>query len=578
MNTDKNFTTLERLSRLKRYFNKPIKYWFSAVFFTIVVALTEPLIPALMQPLLDNGFKQNTFPVWLVPIIVISIFAIRGTSVFLSLVSLAKVASIGIVKIRREMFAKLLHANLNLFKEESSSSLTNTVVYEVQNGAMLLVQSVLTTARDTLTLVALVGYLCYLNWKLTLLILLVFPVVMFIMKKLTARLYSIVKKSQKATDAMAYVIEENVMAHRDIRLYNAQAKESARFEKTGEIITRLFMKSTAAAAAMTPLTQMAAAIALSAVLSVALLQSAHNATTVGSFAAFITAMLMVIAPVKHLAEVSNQVTRGLASVERGILLIEQIDDEVGGDYKKDRADGFIDFHNIGVRYPESESWAIHHLDLSIQPGETVALVGTSGSGKTTLVNLLPRFIESTEGEVLLDGVVLSNWDLKSLRKQFAMVSQHVSLLNDTVAMNVCFGSSIDEGRVLDCLKDANLLNHIASLPAGIHTMVGHNAMQISGGQRQRLAIARALYKDAPILILDEATSALDTESERAIQEAFERLMRLRTCIVIAHRLSTVQHANRIVVMHLGKIVEIGSHDQLIKQQGQYAKLYAMGLG
>jgi subfamily B ATP-binding cassette protein MsbA len=298
---------------------------------------------------------------------------------------------------------------------------------------------------------------------------------------------------------------------------------------------------------------------------------------VGGFVAFVTAMLMIIAPIRQLSEVSSPITRGLAALERGLDLIESTPSEVDGTFSKTRAHGDIEFRNVKVQYAPDLAPAINGLDLSIRAGETIALVGASGSGKTTLVNLLPRFVDMFDGQVFLDGQELRQWSLHSLRAQFAFVSQNVVMINDSIAANISLGMVMDRNKVEECLRVANLSKMLDELPNGMDTQVGHNAVQLSGGQRQRLAIARALYKDAPILILDEATSALDTESERAVQDAMQILMRNRTTLVIAHRLSTVQHADRIIVMDAGRIVESGPHSQLIATDGPYSRLYQIGL-
>jgi subfamily B ATP-binding cassette protein MsbA len=511
-----------------------------------------------------------------VPVVLILLFGVRGLASFLAQLALAKVTNRGLLLMRSAMFDKLLDARLTLFQQQSSSALANTLVYEVQTGSVLLVNSLTTLLRDSLTLLALVAYLLYENWKLTLIVTVLFPAVAFVMRTLSRRLYRLTKDSQEATDALAYVVEENVLAHRDVRLQAAQASQARRFHLLGASLQRLSMKSTTASAAMTPLTQMLAAFALSAVISVALAQSAGQGISVGSFAAFVSAMLMLLAPIKHLSELANPITRGLAAMERGLDLISLTASETGGSFSKAKAQGHLRFDQASVRYPESTTPALDQFSLEVQPGEIVALAGASGSGKTTLVSLLPRFIELSSGSIELDGHALQDWNLVSLRTQFALVSQHVLMLNDSVAVNVALGQEMDRQRVLECLQAANLTDLMAELPLGIDTLVGHNAMQLSGGQRQRLAIARALYKDAPVLILDEATSALDAESERAIQDALQRLMQGRTTLVIAHRLSTIQHANRIIVMDKGRILESGSHAQLLAAQGAYAQLYRMG--
>jgi ATP-binding cassette, subfamily B, bacterial MsbA len=565
-----------RIARVWPYFKDSKAGWALAVGATIVASATEPLVPALLKPLLDRGFQRDGFNLWLVPLALIVLFTLRGLSGFLAQFALAKVTNDGLTRLREAMFGKLLSARLNLFADQSSSAIANTVVYEVFNGSSMLINAVMKLARDVLTLVALIGYLVFLNWKLMLIVALLFPAVAFVIQILSKRLYRLTKESQTATDNLAYVVEENVLAHRDVRLHGAQQRQANRFEVLSHSLRRLSMKSTAAYAGMSAITQVLAAMALSAVISVALLQSAENTTSVGGFVAFVTAMLLLIAPVKSLSDAATPVTRGLAALERGLDLMNLTEDESGGDFVLNRARGDIEFVGVSVAYKADAPPAINALNLSVKAGETLAVVGTSGSGKTTLVNLLPRFVDATAGNIYLDGRELRDWNLQSLRTQFSFVSQHVVMFNSSIAENVALGQSVDRDRVLACLVAANLSTLLAELPAGLDTVLGHNAMQLSGGQRQRLAIARALYKDAPILILDEATSALDTESELAVQEAIRRLTSSRTSLVIAHRLSTIQHADRIIMMEAGRIIESGTHLQLLKKNGAYAHLYRLG--
>ena len=575
MNTVRLFSS--RLKAVWPYFKPGRSAITVAVMATVLASLTEPLIPALLQQLLDKGFNKGAFNLWIVPVSVILLFGVRGLAGFVAQYALATFTNVGLLNLRRAMFEKILTARLSLFADQSSSALTNTVVYEVYNGSAMLTHALMGVIRDTFTLLALVGYLFFLNWQLTLIVAFLFPAVAWVMHVLSTRLYRLTKASQLATDNLAYVVEENVLAHREVRLHAADSAQSTRFSKLSESLRRLSIKSAVASAAMTPMTQMLAAVALSAVISIALVQSASDASSVGSFVAFVTAMLMLVAPIKHLSEVASPVTRGLAAIERGLNLIETTPSEIDGNFTRQRAEGHIRFNRATVSYNSESMPAVNELTLSIQPGETVALVGTSGAGKTTLVNLLPRFIDLTSGSIELDEHELSDWKLDSLREQFAVVSQHVVMLNGTIASNVALGQTVDRQKVLACLAAANLGSFIEELQNGIDAEVGHNAVQLSGGQRQRLAIARALYKDAPILILDEATSALDFESERAVQKALERLMKNRTTLVIAHRLSTVHHADRIVVMEAGRIVETGTHTELIGLGGSYAHLYQLGL-
>jgi subfamily B ATP-binding cassette protein MsbA len=576
-NAPENLPLWQRLRRVAPWFSGHGHMMVLAIAGILVAAITEPAIPALMKPLLDKGFQGGSIPLWQVPVILFLLFGIRGFAGFLSTYCLARVTQASLERLRQDLFQKLMKADLALFQNAHASGLTNTLVYEVNAGAAQLIGTTLSFAKDSVTLIALLGYLMYLNWQLTLIVFAVFPPISWVVKTLSYRMDRVVRASKEATDDLAYVVEENVMAHRMVRLHNAQPQQAERFAQLNRHLRHLSLKSTVASASMTPLIQVISAIALSGVLTLAIWQtnsqSAGNMSTVGGFASFITAMLMLVSPIKHLSEVTGSLTRGVTSLERGLDLLELTSNERQGTHMAQQVRGEIRFEHIHLQYPSAQAPALQDINLTIQPGQTVALVGPSGSGKTTLANLLPRFLDPSGGQICLDGTALQDWDLASLRRQIAYVSQDVVMFNDTVAYNIALGEEINPTRVWAALEAANLGDFVRGLPDQENTRVGHNATQLSGGQRQRLAIARALYKDAPILILDEATSALDTASEQAVKDALQILMRGRTSLVIAHRLSTIEHADLIVVMQAGRIVETGSHTDLMSQGGAYAALY-----
>jgi ATP-binding cassette, subfamily B, bacterial MsbA len=565
----------QRLTRLVPYVRGSRMGLAAAGLGAVVTAATEPMIPALLGKLLDKGFAGGAMPLWVVPVAIIGLFAVRSVSGFVAQYGLAWTAFRAVLKLRESMFERLLRSQPALFSQQTASAMTNTLVYEAQAGVTILSASLLTLVRDSLILVVLLVYLLTLNWQLTLIVALLFPAVGLVMRALGKRLHRLTIEGQKATDELAYVVEENMGAWRIVRLHGAEQQQQQRFFGRANLVRRLMLKAMVAGATMTPVTQMLASCALSVVIMIALWQSRSGTTSVGDFVAFVTAMLQLVAPAKHLSDVMAPLTRGLAAVERGLDLVDHGPVEAGGTHDPGRARGDITFEDVTLRYRDDLAPAVESLTLHVRPGETVALVGPSGAGKTTLVNLLPRFLEPTAGRITLDGVPLQDWNVQALRRQFALVSQDVVLFNDTVAANVSLGAKLSRDDVRNALQAAHLLDFVDSLPQGMDTLIGHNGSQLSGGQRQRLAIARAVAKDASILILDEATSALDSESERAVQSALETLMVGRTSLVIAHRLSTIEHADRVLTLEAGRLVEQGSHAELLAAGGLYARLHAM---
>ncbi len=561
----------QRLLRVARYFTRPYYAWTVLAASVIVGAALEPAIPALLKPLLDQGFNSNTLALWMVPVALVGLFMLRSMASYLSDIAVAKIAQTSLQQLRTKMFQSITYADIRLFRDQAATSLANTVVYEATNGAVVLLQSVTTVVKDTLTLVALTGYLLYLNWQLSIIVLMIFPVVAISTRAISKRVYHLAKAQQKTVDQLAYVVEESVLAHKEIRIQNAEKHQQERFQLLNLSLRRLAMKSAIVGSAVAPVTNFFGSIALSAVISIAILQSQSSQLSAGGFVGFVTAMLMLIAPIKHLSDISSAITRGLVAAERAIDLIENVGSEKVGSFVLARATGDVRYTDVSVRYPGASEAAVDKLSLHIRPGQFIAVVGLSGSGKTTLVNLLPRFVDPSAGSVSLDGVEVGQWGLANLRSQFALVGQNVIMFNDTVLSNITLGLPVERERAMRALQAANLAQRVAELPQGMDTVVGHNASLLSGGERQRLAIARAIYKDAPILILDEATSALDTDTDSLVQASLRTAMQGRTTIAIAHRLSTIKDADCIYVMGQGRVLQQGCHDELMAMGGAYSE-------
>lgn len=581
-----NASDRQALNRLIGYLRPHIRLIVGSLLAMALVAAAETSIPALMKPLLDDGFsgKMND-QLWLVPVFLVGLAIVRSGAQFLSNYLLTKVISNILLKLREQMFARLLRAKTEYYQKTTASNLINAVVFEVNNVLSIMGGMLISLVRDLLTVIGLMGYLLYLNWRLTLVVFVIFPIIAYVMSKINKRLRSLNRQQQSMTSELAYVVEEAAAGHKIVKVHGGEDYEMRRFMEKAEQLRKFTLKAAVAGGLNQPITQLIASMALSVVLVIAIMQSASQGVTVGSFAAFITAMLLIVSPLKHLADINQPLQRGLTAAEMIFQLIDQpIEEEKAqtSNLKRlEKAKGEITFEDLSFSYNQEDGRkdALRNINLTVKPGEVIAFVGPSGGGKSTLVNLLPRFYQPKSGRIVLDQIPIEEIVLTDLRKQIAFVSQDVILFNDTIAANVAYGSStgddIDRGRVIEALEAANLSNLLSELPDGIDTQIGDNGNRLSGGQRQRLAIARAIYKDAPILILDEATSALDSESERQVQEALDRLMAGRTTLVIAHRLSTIEHADKIAVLDHGEIVEYGPHRELIAKNGLYAGLHRL---
>ena len=540
-----------------------------------ITAATEPAVAAMMKLLLDKGFSETrNFSLWLVPLFVVGVFVIRGLSTFTTTYLMSAISGRLISTLRQQMFRRLLDVPLDFYRDNSTGKIINAMMLEVNQVLDLIRSVMIVVIRDSLTVIGLLSYLFWLNWKLTLVIIVLGPVIAFVIRITAQRLKRLIVQNQTLNAELTQTIEETTRAQHVIKIFGGQQYESRRFEQRSERLRGFMLRVASTSATTEPITQFINSLSVSVIIMIALSQAGDGNMTVGGFASFITAMLMTLTPLKHLAAVNGPLQRGLAAGSTVFGIIDSAPERETGVVLHERASGKLDFEHVGFSYPNQKQAALSDISLNIAPGETIALVGMSGGGKTTLVNLVPEFFAPTEGRILLDGQPISDIALTSLRAQMAMVSQHVVLFDDTVAANIAYGDpQPNRQKIEEAARAAHLSDVIDNLPEAYETMIGDNGMRLSGGQRQRLAIARAIYKNAPILILDEATSALDTESERAVQMALDTLMKNRTTLVIAHRLSTIEHANRIVVLQEGRIAEIGSHAQLLAANGVYAHLY-----
>jgi subfamily B ATP-binding cassette protein MsbA len=554
-------------------------YWKAfglAVLGMVGIAATEPVFPGIMKYLLDHGFQaQDARMAWLIPAGIVGLFVVRSLLVYSTGYLMMWVSSRVVTDLRRALFAKLIALPTEYFDQHSVGQTISRLVYDVSQVSEAATSALVTLVRESLTATALLCYLLYLDWKLTLISLTLGPVIAYIVKSFGKRMRAASQRSLHSIRLISHTIEESVKGHKVVKTFGGHEQQLHRFVDATEQFRRAQMREAIPASATTPITHVAAAIAIGLITHLALSQTTGSAgASAGGFVSFITAMLLVIAPLKQLTTISTTLQKGLAAAESVFGVLDTPAEADTGTRELRNARGELVFESVGFRYPSTERQALANISFRVGAGQTIALVGASGGGKTTIGALIPRFYPVVEGRILLDGVDIQDLKLTELRQNIALVSQDVVLFNDTVEANIAYGTLGTHSRadVEKAAQAAFAWDFIEQLPDGLDTMIGENGARLSGGQRQRIAIARALLKDAPILILDEATSALDTESERQVQAALMTLMRNRTTLVIAHRLSTIEHADQILVLDQGRIVERGTHTTLLAASGYYANL------
>ena len=564
--------------RLLKYV-KP--YWlvFSAAILAMAVfAATETGLAAMMKPLLDGSFvERDPQTIKLLPFALIILFLIRGLANFFTAYGLGWIARNIIKNLREEMFESLITLPSSFYDQSTSGQLMSKLLYDVEQVATATTDAILTLIRDTLTIIGLLAWMIYLNGMLSLIILTTVPIIGYFVYKISTRFRSISKNIQDSMGDVGHICNEVIDGHREVKTFSSQSYETKRFDKVNQKNRQQRMKKIATEAISQPLIQLVAVLGLSVVIYLATLPEMLEAISVGSFISFITAMFMILTPLKRLTKVNSKLQAGIAASHSIFSLLDQTPELDTGTKALDNAQGDIKYQQVNFQYNDEKGSVLNNISFHAKTGQTIAFVGQSGSGKTTLVGLLARFYQINSGKILLDDIDICKFKLNDLRDQMTFVDQRVVLFKGTVADNIVYGHQeyVSNERIVEAAKSAHAWEFIEKLPQGLATHIGQNGVLLSGGQRQRIAIARALLSDAPILVLDEATASLDTEAERHIQAALETLIKQRTTLVIAHRLSTIEKADKIIVMHQGKIVETGTHNSLITKGQHYAELHRL---
>lgn len=581
MMNDKDLSTWQTFRRLWPMITPFKAGLFAAAIALVANAASDTFMLSLLKPLLDDGFGKadRSILLWM-PLVVIGLMVVRGVSGYISSYCISWVSGKVVMHMRRRLFGHMMRMPVAFFDQQSTGTLLSRITYDSEQVASSSSNALVTVVREGASIIGLFAMMFYYSWQLSVILIVIAPIVSIVIRVVSKRFRNISKSMQNTMGQVTTSAEQMLKGHKEVLIFGGQKVETQRFDKVSNRMRQQGMRMVSASSISDPIIQLIASLALAFVLYAASFPSVMETLTAGTITVVFSSMIALMRPLKSLTNVNAQFQRGMAACQTlfSILDMEQEKDE--GKLEVKRVKGDVEFKNVTFTYPGRDIPALRDISFSLPEGKTVALVGRSGSGKSTIANLLTRFYDIQEGNILMDGHDLREYTLSSLRDQVALVSQNVHLFNDTIANNIAYARTDIYSReeIEKAATMAYAMDFISKMDKGLDTVIGENGVLLSGGQRQRIAIARALLRDSPILILDEATSALDTESERAIQAALDELQKNRTSLVIAHRLSTIEKADEILVIEDGRVVERGSHAQLLEERGVYSQLYRMQFG